>query len=188
MAQTGSRPASANDNSPTPVTVTTPRGSVTFDDFSDDDMMGSFDDPNAFDPDRTYRFFIAFHTGDDDDIELRGPERVVVKSFMIDLTADSFEHLSYLDDHTDPEGAWTRMWRATAHRYGQLGDCTAPALGVFGFDTHEIDDDLQQTRLMRVWKWFLRHQGYASGPIETTVHTPDVYDRMGDDPFHGPQG
>ena len=178
----------ANDDAPLSVTVTTPRGTVTFDDFSDEDMMDSFDDPNAFDPDRTYRFFIAFHTGDDDDLELRGPERVVVKSFTIDLTADSFEHLSYLDDHTDPEGAWTRMWRATAHRFGQLGDCTAPALGVFGFDTHEIDDDLQQTRLMRVWKWFLRHQGYASGPIETTVHTPDVYDRMGDDPFRNQQG
>ncbi|WP_298841952.1 hypothetical protein [uncultured Salinicola sp.] len=180
MDQRISGPTEANDDAPLHVTVTTPRGSITIDDFTDDDMMDSFGDPNAFDPDKTYRFHIAFHTGDDDDIDLRGLERVVLKSFNIALTAEGYERLAYLDDH---EGVWTRMWGATAHKFGQLGDCSAPALGVFGFDTQEIDDELQQDRLMRVWKWFLRHHGYATGPIETAVLTPEAFEQTGDNPF-----
>ncbi len=148
-------------------------------------MINSFNNPNAFNSTMTYRFFIAFHTGDNEDLKLCGPERVVLKSFTIDVTSENFEKLSYLDDHDNHKGAWTKMWRATAHKFGQMGDCTAPALGVFGFDTHEIDNKLQMARLIRVWKWFLRHHGYQSGLIETRIHTPSAFEQLGDNPFRG---
>tara|TARA_B100000929_G_scaffold65886_1_gene50241 strand:- start:8352 stop:8912 length:561 start_codon:yes stop_codon:yes gene_type:complete len=186
MNQTGSRPVSANDDDTSHGTVITSHGTVSFDDFTDDDMMNSFDDENTFNPDMTYRFFIAFHVGDDEDLELRGPERVVVKSFTIAMTSDTFERLIYLDDHTN--GAWTDMWRWSAWKIGQLGDCTAPALGVFGFDSHEIETEAEQDRVMNAWKHFMQRHGYPTGPIETATHTPDDFEKMGDNPFSGHQG
>lgn len=131
-----------------------------------------------FNPDMTYRFVISFYVGDDDDQEACGPARIIVKHFTIVLTAENYERCLYLDDHTD--NAWTSLWRATAWKFGQLGLCTAPALGLFGFDTQEIDEPLEQDRIMRVWRWFHRHHGFETGPVETIVHTPDGYDE--DDP------
>ena len=136
---------------------------------------------DRFNPDMTYRFVIFFNVGDDDALDEFGPERVVVKSFTIGVTGEDFARLVYLDDHTD--GAWTGFWRKTAWKFGQLGLCTDPAIGLFGFDTSEIDTDLQLDRLMRVWKWFHRRHGYATGPIETMTLTPEQYEERGEDIF-----
>lgn len=135
----------------------------------------------AFDPDMTYRFYVVFLVGDDDDVEEQGPERVIVKSFTIAVTADDFERLVFLDDYT--EGAWDGFWRKTRWKFGQMGLCTNPSEGLFGFDTNEIDEPLQQDRLMRTWRWFLRRHGYTTGPIETMNLTLEEYDASDDNPF-----
>lgn len=138
---------------------------------------------DRFNPNLTYRFVIFFSMGDNDAVDELGPERVVVKSFTIGMTEEHFSRLIYLDDHTD--GAWTRFWQKTAWKFGQLGECTDPAIGLFGFDTSEIDTDLQQNRLMRVWKWLHRRHGYMTGPIETMTLTPEEHEERGEDVFAG---
>jgi hypothetical protein len=135
----------------------------------------------TFNHELTYRFAISFHVGDDDDQDECGPERTIVKHFTIGLTPENYERLVYMDDHADV--AWTNMWRATAWKFGQLGLCTAPSLGIFGFDTQEIDEPLEQDRIMRIWRWFHRHHGFETGPVETVTYTPDEYDALGDDLF-----
>ena len=135
----------------------------------------------SFNSDMTYRFFVAFHMGDDEEQDLSGPERVVVKSFTIAITSDTFDRLAYLDDHT--KGAWTDMWRWSAWKFGQLGENSAPALGMFGFDSNEIETEAEQDRVMHAWKNFLQRHGYPTGPIETSNYTPSEFEKIGDNPF-----
>lgn len=134
-----------------------------------------------FNPDLIYRFHIMFFVGDDDDVEEVGPERVIVKSFTIAVTAENFERLVYADDYTD--FGWDRFWRKTRWKFGQMGLCTAPSRGLFGFDTVEIDEPLEQDRVMRVWRWYIRHLGYETGPIETMTLTREEFDATDENPF-----
>ena len=128
---------------------------------------------DTFDPDMTYRFVVFFNVGDNDAVDEVGPEQIIVKSFPINVTANDYDRLVYIDDHTN--GAWTRLWQTAAWEFGQLGNCTDPSIGIFGFDTDEIDGQDQMDRLMQVWKDFHDTQGYETGSIETMILTPEEY-------------
>lgn len=121
-----------------------------------------------FDPNVTYRFLIAFF-GENDEEE----GYVEVRHFTVDLDEKSFERLSWLDEYEDC--AWTEKWRNMAHTYGQLGNCTDPESGEFGFDSNEYWEKDNRTKVMQEWHNFLTSHGFVCGQIESCEYEIEDY-------------